>query len=235
MLLGFRAFLCRSCASHGMPLFISPGAKHDRDDEEDQPRKRQRDEGEDDSEEEKKLPPVPSSPEEYADVARRWYNQHGGAFTSESARRPPASSQLVPVRRNLQVPRPLRRHRHDARHREPHPAPQRHPLWLHQLLQRPPVNEHQLLVHILSLLARQQGTASEEQGSRGLLLLSMSRNDGVETFCMFEVSELERGANGRQVFNAPCGSQKACLTPTSASVWQVATCRVQVFNTPHSA
>ncbi|EJK63484.1 hypothetical protein THAOC_15851 [Thalassiosira oceanica] len=70
----------------------SPGAKHDRDDEEDQPRKKQRDESEDDSEEEKKLPPVPSSPEEYADVARRWYNQHGGAFTSESTRRPPANS-----------------------------------------------------------------------------------------------------------------------------------------------
>ncbi|EJK48199.1 hypothetical protein THAOC_33025, partial [Thalassiosira oceanica] len=72
----------------------SPGGKHDRDDDDEKPRraKRQRDEGEDDSEEEKKLPPVPSSPEEYADVARRWYNQHGGAFTSESTRRPPANS-----------------------------------------------------------------------------------------------------------------------------------------------
>ncbi|EJK56040.1 hypothetical protein THAOC_24142, partial [Thalassiosira oceanica] len=88
----------------------SPGGKHERDDEEE-------DEEDDDSDEEwqdekktydssggqrrskrdkgeseRKRPPPPSSPEEYADVARGWYNQQGGAFTSKSTRRPPANS-----------------------------------------------------------------------------------------------------------------------------------------------
>ncbi|EJK54914.1 hypothetical protein THAOC_25413 [Thalassiosira oceanica] len=158
-----RVSLSIMCVSRHAPLHQSRRQARSRRGRGSTAPKRQREEGEDDSKEEEKLPLAPSSPKEYADVAQKWYESKDG-FTSESTRRPPANPSH-PARRNLQVPlRLLRRHRHnDARHREPHPAPQRHPLRLHQLLQRPPVHEHhQLLVHLLPLLARQQGTASEE-------------------------------------------------------------------------